>query len=142
MKVSRDKVVCSLACLPHDRMLPILCRLYLEDPDEAVRMCEALLEEPELNPAVRIGDAFGFLIDHHCQQGRLQTVTLSNHLQIIKDERFHRDQISCLNYYCQRKIQEQNLIRAKRCLAFWLNEMKNHKMSRSSKTSFISRFSN
>uniref|UniRef100_A0A3B5KY38 Intraflagellar transport 140 homolog (Chlamydomonas) n=1 Tax=Xiphophorus couchianus TaxID=32473 RepID=A0A3B5KY38_9TELE len=116
-------------------------RLYSEDPDEAVRMCEALLEEPELNPAVRIGDAFGFLIDHHCQQGRLQTVTLSNHLQIIKDERFHRDQISCLNYYCQRKIQEQNLIRAKRCLAFWLNEMKNQKMSRSSKTSFISRFS-
>ncbi|XP_043957554.1 intraflagellar transport protein 140 homolog [Gambusia affinis] len=48
-------------------------RLNSEDPDEAVRLCEALLEEPELDPAVRIGDAFGFLIDHHCQQGRLQT---------------------------------------------------------------------
>ncbi|MEQ2157889.1 hypothetical protein GOODEAATRI_006476 [Goodea atripinnis] len=40
--------------------------------DEAVRLCEALLEEPELDPAVRIGDAFGFLVEHHCQQGQLQ----------------------------------------------------------------------
>ncbi|KAM4716079.1 intraflagellar transport protein 140 homolog isoform 1-T3 [Anableps anableps] len=47
-------------------------RLYPEDPDEAVRLCEALLGEPELDPAVRIGDAFGFLIEHHCQQGHLQ----------------------------------------------------------------------
>ncbi|XP_061563720.1 intraflagellar transport protein 140 homolog [Cololabis saira] len=43
-------------------------RLYVDDADEAVRLCEALLEEPELDPAVRIGDAYGFLIDHHCQQ--------------------------------------------------------------------------
>ncbi|KAM4526087.1 intraflagellar transport protein 140 homolog [Fundulus diaphanus] len=47
-------------------------RLYPQDPDEAVRLCEALLEEPELDPAVRIGDAFGFLIEHHVQQGQLQ----------------------------------------------------------------------
>ncbi|XP_034716265.1 intraflagellar transport protein 140 homolog isoform X1 [Etheostoma cragini] len=47
-------------------------RLYMEDADEAVRLCEALLEEPELDPAVRIGDAFGFLVEHHCQQGNFQ----------------------------------------------------------------------
>ncbi|CAK6964174.1 intraflagellar transport protein 140 homolog isoform X1 [Scomber scombrus] len=47
-------------------------RLYAEDPGEAARLCEALLEEPELDPAVRIGDAFGFLVDHHCQQGNIQ----------------------------------------------------------------------
>ncbi|XP_074475359.1 intraflagellar transport protein 140 homolog [Sebastes fasciatus] len=47
-------------------------RLYTEDADEAVRLCEALLEEPELDPAVRIGDAFGFLVEHHCQQGNFQ----------------------------------------------------------------------
>uniref|UniRef100_A0A8C2XSY3 Intraflagellar transport 140 homolog (Chlamydomonas) n=1 Tax=Cyclopterus lumpus TaxID=8103 RepID=A0A8C2XSY3_CYCLU len=47
-------------------------RLYTEDPGEAVRLCESLLEEPELDPAVRIGDAFGFLVEHHCQQGNFQ----------------------------------------------------------------------
>ncbi|KAM9426484.1 intraflagellar transport protein 140 homolog [Pholidichthys leucotaenia] len=47
-------------------------RLYSEDAGEAVRLCEALLEEPNLDPPVRIGDAFGFLIEHHCQQGNFQ----------------------------------------------------------------------
>uniref|UniRef100_A0A1A7YB87 Intraflagellar transport 140 homolog n=1 Tax=Iconisemion striatum TaxID=60296 RepID=A0A1A7YB87_9TELE len=47
--------------------------LYSKDADEAVQLCEALLEEPELDPAVRIGDAFGFLIEHHCQQRDFQT---------------------------------------------------------------------
>lgn len=51
-------------------------RLYDENPGEAARLCEALLEEPELDPAVRIGDAFGFLVDHHCHQGNLQAVTI------------------------------------------------------------------
>ncbi|XP_053197931.1 intraflagellar transport protein 140 homolog isoform X3 [Scomber japonicus] len=47
-------------------------RLYAEDAGEAARLCEALLEEPELDPAVRIGDAYGFLVDHYCQQGNIQ----------------------------------------------------------------------
>uniref|UniRef100_A0AAQ4QPL0 Intraflagellar transport 140 homolog (Chlamydomonas) n=1 Tax=Gasterosteus aculeatus aculeatus TaxID=481459 RepID=A0AAQ4QPL0_GASAC len=50
-------------------------RLYTEDAGEAVRLCESLLEEPELDPAVRIGDAFGFLVEHHCQQGNFKEVT-------------------------------------------------------------------
>lgn len=50
-------------------------RLYSDNTDEAVRLCEALLEEPELDPAVRIGDAFGFIVEHHCQQGNYQMVT-------------------------------------------------------------------
>ncbi|MGH0115385.1 UNVERIFIED_CONTAM: hypothetical protein FKN15_000020 [Acipenser sinensis] len=47
-------------------------RLYEEDPGEAVRLCEALLQEPDLDPAVRIGDVYGFLVEHHCQQGSFQ----------------------------------------------------------------------
>ncbi|XP_047465018.1 intraflagellar transport protein 140 homolog [Mugil cephalus] len=47
-------------------------RLYSDDAVEAVRLCESLLEEPQLDPAVRIGDAFGFLVEHHCQQGNLK----------------------------------------------------------------------
>lgn len=50
------------------------CRLYAEDAGEAVRLCEALLDEPELDPAVRIGDAYGFVVEHHCQQGNFQVV--------------------------------------------------------------------
>lgn len=51
-------------------------RLYAEDAGEAVRLCEDLLQETELDPAVRIGDAFGFLVEHHCQQGNFQVVTI------------------------------------------------------------------
>ncbi|KAI1896231.1 hypothetical protein AGOR_G00092680 [Albula goreensis] len=47
-------------------------RLYEEDPGEAVRLCDTLLEETDLDPAVRIGDAYGFLVEHHCQQGSFQ----------------------------------------------------------------------
>ncbi|XP_062330983.1 intraflagellar transport protein 140 homolog isoform X2 [Osmerus eperlanus] len=47
-------------------------RLYEEDAGEAVRLCEALLEEGDLDAAVRIGDAYGFLVEHHCQKGNFQ----------------------------------------------------------------------
>lgn len=66
-------------CLSSPEVLKLssfICRLYVEDAGEAVRLCEALLEEPELDPAVRIGDAFGFLVEHHCQQGNFQVVTI------------------------------------------------------------------
>lgn len=53
-----------------------VCRLYPEDAGEAVQLCESLLEEPQLDPAVRIGDAFGFLVEHHCQQGNFKLVTV------------------------------------------------------------------
>lgn len=47
-------------------------RMYPDNSEEAVRACEALLEEPDLDPAVRVGDAFGFLVDHYCQQSQYQ----------------------------------------------------------------------
>ncbi|XP_056152909.1 intraflagellar transport protein 140 homolog isoform X2 [Lampris incognitus] len=47
-------------------------RLYEEDSEEGVHLCEALLEEPELDAAVRVGDVYGFLVEHHCQQGSFQ----------------------------------------------------------------------
>ncbi|CAG04347.1 unnamed protein product, partial [Tetraodon nigroviridis] len=46
--------------------------LYAENSSEAVGLCEALLEEPNLDPAVRVGDVFGFLVDHYCQQGNFK----------------------------------------------------------------------
>ncbi|XP_068610701.1 intraflagellar transport protein 140 homolog [Brachionichthys hirsutus] len=47
-------------------------KLHEEDAGEALRVYEALLEEPELDPAVRIGDVFSVLVDHHCQHGNFQ----------------------------------------------------------------------
>ncbi|KAF3704522.1 Intraflagellar transport protein 140 -like protein WD and tetratricopeptide repeats protein 2 [Channa argus] len=47
-------------------------RLYVEDSDEAVQLCETLLKEPELDLAVRVGDAYGFLVEHYCQQSNFQ----------------------------------------------------------------------
>uniref|UniRef100_A0A8C5EMS2 Intraflagellar transport 140 homolog (Chlamydomonas) n=1 Tax=Gouania willdenowi TaxID=441366 RepID=A0A8C5EMS2_GOUWI len=44
-------------------------RYKLADPDEGLRLCESLLEEPELDPCVRVGDVFGFMIEHHCKHG-------------------------------------------------------------------------
>ncbi len=41
---------------------------------EAVRVCEALLEEKDLDPAVRVGDAYGFLVEHYCHHGNFQLV--------------------------------------------------------------------
>ncbi|XP_042554090.1 intraflagellar transport protein 140 homolog isoform X1 [Dipodomys spectabilis] len=40
-------------------------RNYTEDPKESVRQCELLLEEPDLDSTIRIGDVYGFLVEHH-----------------------------------------------------------------------------
>ncbi|XP_043081946.1 intraflagellar transport protein 140 homolog isoform X2 [Puntigrus tetrazona] len=47
-------------------------RMHEEDPVEAVRVCESLLEEKDLDPAVRVGDVYGFLVEHYCHHGNFQ----------------------------------------------------------------------
>ncbi|XP_075035600.1 intraflagellar transport protein 140 homolog [Mixophyes fleayi] len=47
-------------------------RAYSTDKQEAIRQCELLLEEPDLEGAVRIGDVYAFLVDHYTQQGDFQ----------------------------------------------------------------------
>ncbi|XP_025272825.3 intraflagellar transport protein 140 homolog [Canis lupus familiaris] len=42
-------------------------RMYPEDPKEAVKQCELLLEEPELEGTIRMGDVYGFLVQHYLQ---------------------------------------------------------------------------
>lgn len=51
-----------------------LGRTYAEDPKEAVRQCELLLEEPELDSTIRVGDVCGFLVQHFLQADDFQTV--------------------------------------------------------------------
>lgn len=45
---------------------------YEEDSWEAIGMCEALLEEPNVGSALRIADVYGFLVDRYCQQGHFK----------------------------------------------------------------------
>ncbi|KAM4697334.1 intraflagellar transport protein 140 homolog [Rhinophrynus dorsalis] len=47
-------------------------RAYSVDSQEAVKQCELLLEEPDLDTAVRIGDVYGLLVEHHTQQRDFQ----------------------------------------------------------------------
>ncbi|XP_067291267.1 intraflagellar transport protein 140 homolog isoform X2 [Pseudorasbora parva] len=47
-------------------------RMHEEDPVEAVRVCESLLEEKDLDPAVRVGDVYGFLVEYYCHHGKFQ----------------------------------------------------------------------
>uniref|UniRef100_A0A8C5R4T8 Intraflagellar transport 140 n=1 Tax=Leptobrachium leishanense TaxID=445787 RepID=A0A8C5R4T8_9ANUR len=47
-------------------------RAYSADSQEAVKQCEQLLEEPDLDSAVRAGDVYGLLVEHHAQQGDFQ----------------------------------------------------------------------
>ncbi|XP_042778898.1 intraflagellar transport protein 140 homolog isoform X1 [Panthera leo] len=47
-------------------------RTYAEDPKEAVKQCELLLEEPELDSSVRVGDVYSFLVQHYLQTEEFQ----------------------------------------------------------------------
>ncbi|XP_030877771.1 intraflagellar transport protein 140 homolog [Leptonychotes weddellii] len=49
-------------------------RTYTEDPKEAVRQCGLLLEEPELESTIRVGDVCGFLVQHYLQAEDFQMV--------------------------------------------------------------------
>ncbi|XP_015992112.2 intraflagellar transport protein 140 homolog [Rousettus aegyptiacus] len=47
-------------------------RTYSEDPKESVKQCELLLEEPDLDSTIRIGDVYGFLVEHYLQMEEFQ----------------------------------------------------------------------
>ncbi|KAM4631549.1 intraflagellar transport protein 140 homolog [Discoglossus pictus] len=47
-------------------------RAYTADSQEAAKQCELLLEEPDLDSAIRIGDVYGLLVEHYNQQGDFQ----------------------------------------------------------------------
>ncbi|KAM9124680.1 intraflagellar transport protein 140 homolog isoform 2-T2 [Pangshura tecta] len=47
-------------------------RVYSEDPKEAIRQCELLLDEPDLDSTIRLGDVLGFLVEHYLQMEEFQ----------------------------------------------------------------------
>uniref|UniRef100_A0A8C0GA75 Intraflagellar transport protein 140 homolog n=1 Tax=Chelonoidis abingdonii TaxID=106734 RepID=A0A8C0GA75_CHEAB len=50
-------------------------RVYSEDPKEAIRQCELLLDEPDLDSTIRLGDVLGFLVEHYLQVEEFQMVS-------------------------------------------------------------------
>ncbi|XP_050824031.1 intraflagellar transport protein 140 homolog isoform X1 [Gopherus flavomarginatus] len=47
-------------------------RVYSEDPKEAIMQCELLLDEPDLDSTIRLGDVLGFLVEHYLQVEEFQ----------------------------------------------------------------------
>lgn len=43
-------------------------RTYEENPEEAIKQCHILLEEPDLETAVRVGDVYGVIIEHYARE--------------------------------------------------------------------------
>ena len=43
------------------------CRIYEEDPEESMQLCQALLDEPNVDTALRLGDVYGLMIEHYGQ---------------------------------------------------------------------------
>ena len=50
-------------------------RLYDENPDESMRLCHSLLDEPQLDNSVRIGDVYSVMIQHYAQSDDFNQVS-------------------------------------------------------------------
>ena len=68
-----------------------VCRTYDEEPEESIKQCQVLLEEPELETAVRIGDVYGIMIEHFASQ---QNYAKVSHTFILSVRGF------CVSYVC------------------------------------------
>ena len=53
----------------------VFCRTYEENPEEAINQCHILLEEPDLETAVRVGDVYGVIIEHYARQQNYSKVS-------------------------------------------------------------------
>ncbi len=51
------------------------CSLFESDPDQCIKLCQGLVDEPRLDSAVRLGDVFGLMIEHYGQSGDYQQVS-------------------------------------------------------------------
>lgn len=49
--------------------------MYATDHAKSIEMCESLLEEPNLDVAVRVGDVYAFIIHHQASCGNFDKVS-------------------------------------------------------------------
>ena len=52
-----------------------LPRSYEDNPEEAMKQCQILLEEPDIETAVRIGDVYGIMIEHLAREQNYSKVS-------------------------------------------------------------------
>ncbi|XP_059935422.1 intraflagellar transport protein 140 homolog isoform X4 [Mesoplodon densirostris] len=74
-------------------------RTYTEDPKESIRQCKLLLEEPDLDSIVRVGDVYGFLVERHVQMEDLQTA-----YKYLEEMRKRVSSINVSYYVSQRTV--------------------------------------
>ena len=61
----------------------VFCRTYEENPEEAINQCHILLEEPDLETAVRVGDVYGVIIEHYARQQNYSKVSFRPRLVCV-----------------------------------------------------------
>ena len=50
-------------------------RSYEDSSEEAVKVCQILLEEPDIDSSVRLGDLYGFMVEHYHKKGNYNMVS-------------------------------------------------------------------
>jgi len=50
-------------------------RSYEDSPEEAIKLCQILLEEPDIDSSVRLGNLYGFIIEHFHRKGNFNMVS-------------------------------------------------------------------
>ena len=53
-----------------------ICRVYEEDPEQCMQLCQALLDEPNVDTALRLGDVYGLMIEYYGQTSDYKQVCL------------------------------------------------------------------
>ena len=67
-----DLVTCSSSVV---QCAVLLCSMYDRDSEEAMKMCRALLTEPDCNRAVRYGDVYGMMAEHYARLQQWKAVS-------------------------------------------------------------------
>jgi len=60
-----------------------MCSMYERDSDEAVKLCRALLTDPDCDRAVRYGDIYGMMAEHYARLQQWKAVSFHYHCNIV-----------------------------------------------------------
>jgi hypothetical protein len=55
----------------------LLTRAFEENPEEGIKQCQILLEEPDLESGVRVGDVYGVMIEYYARRDRWKAVNIT-----------------------------------------------------------------
>lgn len=58
-------------------------RAFEENPEEGIKQCQILLEEPDLESGVRVGDVYGVMIEYYARRDRWKAVSVLSLQQVF-----------------------------------------------------------